>query len=107
MAGPCARGDHETCQVVAGLGIGSCGCSCHQPKTVAILGDGERGQAKVTYAELAWAERWQVQEFERVLTEEAIARGLDVTVEDSPTESAYIIRWKPATHQPGVAVIRR
>ncbi|UVK61403.1 hypothetical protein SEA_GINGERBUG_69 [Microbacterium phage Gingerbug] len=74
---------------------------------VTALGEGERGQAKVTYAELAWAERWHVQEFERTLTEEAIARGLDVTMEDSPAESAYIFRWKPATYQPGVAVIRR
>ena len=74
---------------------------------VAILGEGERGQAQVTYAELAWAERWQVQEFERALTQEAIARGLTVTVEDSPAASAYIIRWKPTEAEPGVSVIRR
>lgn len=74
---------------------------------VAILGEGERGQAKVTHAELAWAERWQVEAFERTLREEAIARGLDVTVEDSPADAAFIIRWKPATYQPGLALIRR
>lgn len=67
-----------------------------------ILGDGERGQAYITDAELVSASRWTLQEFERALTEEAIARRLDVMVEREHLERRYRIVWAPTQGEPGV-----
>ena len=67
-----------------------------------ILGDGERGQAFVYDRELIAADSRTIQEFERALTEEAIARRLDVWIEREHYERRYRIVWAPTEGEPGV-----
>jgi len=76
-------------------------------RAVTALGDGERGQAVIHDYELVVAPAYLLQEFQRLMLEEATARRLDVTVEYEPEHARHVVRWKPTNAEPGVSIIRR